>query len=144
MERPMPPEFTRTRRRLALRMSRMNRSLRAMATSGRVRAGIIAAEVDVKWRGLIARIGRSVNAPQIPALVRARIDQAVAVARGRDWSWPRQSIRTAMRRLHAAAVRHGVDWKDRPRGGLEQISERLNFGFSRKLPVLRQTEAAEC
>ncbi len=46
----MPPEFTWARRRLALRMARMNRSLRALAASSRVRAGIVAARMDVKWR----------------------------------------------------------------------------------------------
>ncbi|MBO0737552.1 MAG: peptidase domain-containing ABC transporter, partial [Alphaproteobacteria bacterium] len=30
------------------------------------------------------------------------------------------------------------------RASLEQLSERLNFGFASKLPILRQTEAAEC
>jgi ATP-binding cassette subfamily B protein RaxB len=135
----MPPEFTRTRRRLALRLSRMNRSLRAMAISGRVRAGIVAARVDVRWRGLTARVGRSVGAIQFPARARARIDRVVVATRARN-----ASIRGAVHRWRADAVRKRLDRTDRPRGGLEQISERLNFGFSRKLPVLRQTEAAEC
>jgi len=33
MEPAMPPDFTRARRRLALRIARMNRSLRALAAS---------------------------------------------------------------------------------------------------------------
>src|SRR5882724_10369019 len=139
MEPAMPPDFTRARRRLALRIARMNRSLRALAASSRVRAGIVAARADVKWRGLTAQVGSAVSTWQFPATVRARVSRTVIAARGRDWS-----IRSAVRRWHAAAVRDGGGQKDRPRGGLEQISERLNFGFSPKLPVLRQTEAAEC
>jgi ATP-binding cassette, subfamily B, bacterial CvaB/MchF/RaxB len=147
----MRPELTRTRRQLtwtrrqlALRMSRMNRSLRALAISGRAHAGAVTAEVDVKWRGLAARLSRSVDTRSAPARIRARINRAVAAARRRDWSWTQQSIRTAAGRLRAAAVRHAIEWRERPPGGLERISERLNFGFARKLPVLRQTEAAEC
>jgi ATP-binding cassette subfamily B protein RaxB len=139
MEPAMPPDFTRARRRLALRIARMNRSLRALAASSRVRAGIVAARADVKWRGLTAQVGSAVSTWQFPATVRARVSRTVIAARGRDWS-----IHSAVRRWHAAAVRDGGGQKDRPRGGLEQISERLNFGFSPKLPVLRQTEAAEC
>jgi ATP-binding cassette subfamily B protein RaxB len=137
-------QLTRTRRRLAFRTSRMNRSLRALAISGRARAGAMTAEVEVAWRSLAARVSRSVDTRSAPARIRARINRTVAAARRRDWSWTQQSIRTAAGRLRAAAVRHAIEWRERPPGGLERISERLNFGFARKLPVLRQTEAAEC
>jgi hypothetical protein len=44
----------------------------------------------------------------------------------------------------AAGAELAADWRQGSGSGLDQISERLNFGFARKLPVLRQTEAAEC
>src|SRR5258708_36935938 len=139
MEPAMPPDFTRARRRLTRRIARMNRSLRALAASSRVRAGIVAARMDVKWRGWTARVGRAVSAPQIPARIRTHIDRVVVLARAHN-----SSIRRAVRRWRADGAWKRLDRTDRPRGGLDQISERLNFGFSPKLPVLRQTEAAEC
>ena len=60
---------------------------------------------------------------------RARAATVIVVA-GVEHTW---------RRLTAQASR-----SHQRRARLEQISERLNFGFGRKLPVLRQTEAAEC
>jgi ATP-binding cassette, subfamily B, bacterial CvaB/MchF/RaxB len=132
-------------RRLARGMSRMNRSLRALARSARAR-------VEGKWPGLASGLvsglaawnESSIRVPQAPAWLRLRLYQNSAADSGRDWSWLLQLIRTAARRLHASVAWQATDCKDGSPGGLEQISERLNFGFARKLPVLRQTEAAEC
>ena len=145
-EQPMRIESKPAGRRLARGMSRMNSSLRALARSARARVGAITASVSQGGlaSGLAAWNGRSMRMPQAPAWLRSRMNQISAAASGRDWPWPLQSIRTAAGRLRAAVAWLATDCKDGSRGGLEQISERLNFGFARKLPVLRQTEAAEC
>src|SRR5262245_49515904 len=144
----MRVELEPVRRRLARSASRMNRSLHTQASSTGVRLGIVAARLDGKCRGfardLAAWTGRSVRVLQAPAGVRARMNRISAAEGGRDWQRPLQSIRTAARRLSAAVIWLAADWKQGSRDGLDQISERLNFGFARKLPVLRQTEAAEC
>jgi ATP-binding cassette subfamily B protein RaxB len=123
--------------RLAIGKSHINQSLCALAASGRARVDAVAAN-------LVGRAGRSVHAHQAPAWVRARIRPLSMAANGRGWSRARQSLRAAANRLRAAAVRLIVHRQGESRRGLEQISERLNFGFTPKLPVLRQTEAAEC
>ena len=134
-------EFKPAGRRLALRVSRMNSSLRALTRSGRAR-------VEAKWRGLASRLaarnGSSHGMQRAAAWFGACMNRISAADKGCDRSRPLRSIRRAARRLRAAVIWLAADWKDGSRGGLEQISERLNFGFARKLPVLRQTEAAEC
>jgi ATP-binding cassette subfamily B protein RaxB len=137
MEPPMADELARTRRRLVRRMTLMNRSLRARASFGRARVGTITVAIGVRGRGLAARVGQSVRMNRFSARLRWRIRHIVAAASARDWWFPLRALRRGARRLRAANRRvkpHGLD----------QISERLNFGFARKLPVLRQTEAAEC
>jgi ATP-binding cassette subfamily B protein RaxB len=131
-------------RRLAIGGARMNRSLRALARSGRARVGAVAARLDDKWCSLAGRTGRSIHAHQAPAWVRAGIRPLTMAANGCDRSWPLQSLRAVAKRLRAIAVRLIAYRQAESSGGLEQISERLNFGFTPKLPVLRQTEAAEC
>ncbi|WP_423960619.1 peptidase domain-containing ABC transporter, partial [Bradyrhizobium sp.] len=108
--------------------------------SGRARFGAVTAAIGVKGRGYATRMGRPVRIARLPA----RLRLIVAAIGGRDWSWPQRAIRRTARRWRTAAVLRAADRQDRARGGLEQISERLNFGFAPKLPVLRQTEAAEC
>ena len=141
-------EFEPARRRMARGVSCMNSSLRAQASSARARVGTVTARVDGKCRGLArglaAWTGRSVQMPQAPAWVRTHMNRISAAGSGRYWPRPLQSIRTGARRLRAAVVWLAADCKHGSRDGLEHISERLNFGFARKLPVLRQTEAAEC
>jgi ATP-binding cassette, subfamily B, bacterial CvaB/MchF/RaxB len=148
MEQPMRTEIEAIGRRLAIGGSRMNRSLRvlarSLARSGRARVGAVAARVDDKWCSLAGRTGRSIHAHQTPAWVRAGIRPLTMAANGCGWSWPLQSLRVVANRLRAVAVRLIAYWQAPSSGGLEQISERLNFGFTPKLPVLRQTEAAEC
>jgi len=148
----MSTEIAPTSRRPAHRMSGANNSLRALTVSGRTRLGALTAAVGGKCRALInalanalaSRLGRSVHMPQALAPLRARISRLAAAAGGPDWSWLLRSVPTAAGRLRAAAAWLAADWQEGSRGSLEQISERLNFGFARKLPVLRQTEAAEC
>jgi ATP-binding cassette subfamily B protein RaxB len=125
--------------RPVLDLAHMRRSLRALARSGCAHVGSVAARVDSKYRSLAGRTARTVRAHQASAWVRARIGELLRAADARGWSRP---LRPTASRLRAAVARL-VDRRDgsaKP----EQISERLNFGFSRKLPVLRQTEAAEC
>jgi ATP-binding cassette subfamily B protein RaxB len=123
-------------------------SLRAEAKSARARVGILAARVDGKSRGLARDLAawteRSIRMPQAPAWVGSCMNRISAAGGWRDWPRPLQSIRTAARRLRASILWLAADWRQGSGSGLDQISERLNFGFARKLPVLRQTEAAEC
>jgi ATP-binding cassette, subfamily B, bacterial CvaB/MchF/RaxB len=144
MEQPMRIEIEAIGRRLAIGRSRMNRSLLALARSGRARVGAVAAGVDDTWRSLARRTARYIHARQARASARSRIRPPTMAASGRGWSWPLQSLRAAANRLPAIAIRLIAHRQARSSGSLEQISERLNFGFTPKLPVLRQTEAAEC
>jgi ATP-binding cassette subfamily B protein RaxB len=144
MEQPMRTEIEAIGRRLAIGRSRMNRSLLALARSSRARVGAVAARVDDKWRDLAGRTGRSIHGRHAAASARAGIRRLITAPSGRGWSWPLQSLQAAANRLHAIAVRLIAHRQAPSTGSLEQISERLNFGFTPKLPVLRQTEAAEC
>jgi ATP-binding cassette subfamily B protein RaxB len=138
MEQPMRTEIEAIGRRLAIGRSRMNRSLLALARSGRTHVGVVAARVDDKWRSLAGRTARSIQS------ARAGIRPLTTAPNGRDWSWKLQSLEAAANRLRAIAVRLIALRQAQSSGSLDQISERLNFSFTPKLPVLRQTEAAEC
>jgi len=151
----MHPELTPTGQRLARGISRMQASLRALSASDRARAVIVilTAGMEHTWRGLAAQAGRSHSLLRDIAQARARVGRFAASGAVRAWSWlQRRDLERAPRVIHsiarrireAAAAWFGRGAEGARRARLEQISERLNFGFPRKLPVLRQTEAAEC
>jgi ATP-binding cassette subfamily B protein RaxB len=112
----------------------MNRSLLMAATSVRTRAGAARAGAESRLRGVAARIGRPDGPLSAPAKFGMRVRQLAVTTQARG----RSTMRAAADRLRAATRRDG------PRVGLAAVSERLNFSFAPKLPVLRQTEAAEC
>jgi ATP-binding cassette subfamily B protein RaxB len=135
----MRPRFARTRRRLARRLSHMHGSLRTGARSGCARIGAVVTATGNQGRDLTKRIGRAMRDGSVrPRLRMRRIGVAI---RRRNRSWSSVLVQAVVGRWHI--LRCHTDCSS-PRRGLEQISERLNFGFAPRLPVLRQTEAAEC
>jgi ATP-binding cassette subfamily B protein RaxB len=118
----------------ARRMSEMRDLLRFAAASGRAHAAAGTAGLVRTWRNSSERLSEHLR--DATAQMRERVDHLVDAGAHARTGWRGAAARAWQ---HVRAVGAGGD-----RGRLEQISERLNFGFSRRLPVLRQTEAAEC
>ena len=106
----------------------------AAAASGRAHAAAGTAGLVRTWRNSSERLSEHLR--DATAQMRERVDHLVDAGAHARTGWRGAAARAWQ---HVRAVGAGGD-----RGRLEQISERLNFGFSRRLPVLRQTEAAEC
>jgi ATP-binding cassette subfamily B protein RaxB len=129
----MHRNFSATATGFARRMSEMRDSLRIAAASGRAHTAAGTAGLVRTWRKASDRLSERLR--DVTAQMRERVDHLVDAGAHVRTGWWGAAAR-AWLRIRAGA---GGD-----RGRLEQISERLNFGFGRRLPVLRQTEAAEC